>query len=142
MIIPDVNLLVYAYSADAPHHKAARAWWERLMNGQEEVGLPWVVLCGFIRLMTDARVLVHPLNASTALDIVQTWLARPHVSIPCPDKSHTKRMRELFQQAGVAGRLTTDVHIAAMAMDLGADLHSNDRDFARFTQLKWINPLA
>ncbi len=62
MILPDVNLLVFDYNRHAPHHAGARAWWQGLLNGSDPVGMPWAVVCGFVRLMTHPAVLVHPLD--------------------------------------------------------------------------------
>ncbi|MCE2405872.1 MAG: VapC toxin family PIN domain ribonuclease, partial [Dehalococcoidia bacterium] len=79
MIVPDVNLLVYAHNDGGPYHVAARRWWEGLVNGGERVGVPWVVSAGFVRLMTHPRVLVHPATPSEAVDYVAEWFRFPHV---------------------------------------------------------------
>lgn len=142
MILPDINLLIYAHASDAPHHKPAKAWLESVMNGREPVGIAWAVACGFIRLMTDPRILEHPLTARQATGIVRSWLDQPMVSMVHPGHEHLSIMERLFTEAGVAGKLTTDVHLAALAMEQGAELHSNDRDFLRFTGLRVVNPLT
>ncbi|MBI4864694.1 MAG: hypothetical protein HY815_31230 [Candidatus Riflebacteria bacterium] len=108
MIVPDVNLLVYAYNADAPSHATARAWWEGLLNGAEIVGIPWVVSLGFIRLMTHPAVLVTPLSPALALGHVRTWLARPQVEIAAPGPRHLEILGQLLDALGVAADVTSE----------------------------------
>lgn len=141
MIIPDVNLLIYAYNEAAPRHVDARAWWETLLSNPNRVGLPWAVIFGFVRLVTHPRVLTDPLHPSTALDHVEAWLARADVQIVEPGPRHLSIVRNLFEATGVAASLTTDTHIAALAIEHQCELHSNDADFARFPGLRWRNPL-
>ena len=141
MILPDVNLLVYAYNVDAQRHGAARTWWEELMNGSEPVGLPWAVICGFVRLMTHPSVLLTPLAPEPALQHVRTWLERSVVTVLEPGPSHLEIFTRLLHGLGVAGDLTTDAHLAAIAIEHQCVLHSNDSDFARFPGLRWHNPL-
>lgn len=142
MIVPDINLLVYAYNEDAPLHCAARAWWERLMNSQVPVAMPWVVSCGFTRLLTHSAVLLSPLRPHEALDIVASWYSRSHVYAVNPGPRHLALLRDVLEAAGVAGNLTTDAHIAAIAIEHQCELHSNDSDFSRFPGLLWRNPLG
>ena len=141
MILPDINLLVYAYNSDAREHAGARAWWESLLGSSEAVGLPWAVSCGFIRLMTHPAILVTPLDPLRAVGHVQAWLDRPNVEVLDPGPRHLEILRRLLGDLGVAGNLTTDAHIAALAMEYQCELHSNDADFARFSGLRWRNPL-
>ncbi len=141
MILPDINLLVYAYNADAPHHRTARIWWEETLSQGIPVGLPWAVICGFIRLLTDNRILRIPLSAGVAVEHVESWLAQPGVSLLHPGPQHLTILRKLFAEAGTAGRLTTDIHLAALAIEYHAELHTNDRDFERFKLLRHHNPL-
>jgi hypothetical protein len=142
VIVPDINLLVYCYNADAPHHSAARRWWEALMNGEQAVALPWVTALGFIRLMTNRRVLRTPLDGRTAVEHVRSWLARPNVEVLDPGPRHLEIFARLIDAAGTAGNLTTDAHLAALAIEHRAELHSNDVDFGRFPGLRWHDPLA
>jgi toxin-antitoxin system PIN domain toxin len=142
VIIPDINLLVYAYNEDAPLHAAARAWWEQLMNSHVPLALPWVVSCGFVRLLTHPAVLVSPLRPADAIAIIALWYSRSHVQAVNPGPRHLVLFRDLLAAAGVAGNLTTDAHIAAIAIEHQCELHSNDSDFGRFAGLRWRNPLA
>lgn len=141
MVVPDINLLVYAYNTSSQNHKKSRIWWENLLNKGTPVGLPWVVCLGFIRIMTDKHIMTRPMNALKALTYVQTWLDAPGVSILNPGPGHLNTMRQLIEQTRVAGRLTTDIHIAAMAIECHGEVHSNDRDFHRFPNLRLYNPL-
>ena len=141
MIVPDINLLVYAYNRDAPHHAAAKGWWEDALSSDEPVGLPWVTALGFIRLMTHGTVLERPLEADRAIAHVRSWHSRANVSVLDPGPRHLELLGRLFGHLGTAGRLTTDAHLAALAIEHQCELHSNDADFARFPGLRWRNPL-
>jgi hypothetical protein len=142
MIVPDINLLVYAYNSDAPDHARARDWWQRCLSELEPVALPWVVMLGYVRLMTSRSVLVDPFRPDEALGHLRLWLERPQVEILHPGPRHLDLLDTLTAEAGTAGSLTTDLHLAALAIEAQAQLHSNDHDFARFSGLRWINPLA
>ncbi len=141
MIIPDVNLLIYAYNTDAPHHDHAKAWWESLMSGRRDIGLPWVVGLGFVRLMTNPRVMQRPLTAADALGHVRSWMERAHVQVLQPGPRHLDILDSFAAQQVMSSALTTDAHLAALAIESGAELHSNDSDFARFRGLRCRNPL-
>jgi uncharacterized protein len=142
MILPDTNLLVYAYNEDAPHHARAKAWWTALMNGADPVGIPWAVSCGFVRLMTHPAVLVTPIGPVPAVRHVRSWLERPQVEVLDPGPRHLEILERLVERIGVAASLTTDAHLAAIAIERQCELHSNDVDFARLDGLRWHNPLA
>jgi toxin-antitoxin system PIN domain toxin len=141
LILPDLNLVVYAHNRDAPHHAAARSWWEGLLNGTEPIAITWVVVLGFIRLMSHRAVLVHPMTSTAALTHVRAWFARPNVERLEPGPQHIDLLDRLLSAAGTGGNLTTDAHLAALAIEHQCELHSNDTDFARFPGLRWRNPL-
>lgn len=142
MIVPDINLLVYAYNRDAPHHDEAREWWEDCLSSQQTVGMPWVVVLGFVRIMTSRVVLVDPMEPVEALGHVQSWLERPQAHTVVPGPRHLQIMSGIMRAARASGRLTTDAHLAAIAIENQAELHSNDADFSRFPGLRWVNPLG
>jgi len=142
MIVPDVNLLIYAHNRAAAGHDRARQWWEDVINRERPVGLAWAVAVGFIRLMTHPAVLVAPLAALDALAYVRGWLEQPSVRVIEPGPQHLALLAELFGATGVAGSLTSDIHLAALAIEHQAELHSNDTDFGRFPGLRWRNPLS
>lgn len=141
MILPDINLLVHAYNADSPSHAVARAWWERLLNGTQPVGLAWVTILGFLRIVTHRQVFAHPLPAADACAPPRAWLAQPYVAIVDPGPRHAEILFGLVEAVGTAGNLTTDAHLAALAIEHQAELQSTDVDFARFPGLRWMNPL-
>lgn len=141
MILPDINLLVHAYNSDSAVHSAARAWWEELMNGTMSVGLPWACVLGFIRITTHRQILSSPMTAALACGHARSWLARPQVVVLDPGRRHADVVFGLLESLGTAGNLTTDAHLAALAIEHQAELHSTDADFARFAGLRWRNPL-
>jgi uncharacterized protein len=142
VIVPDINLLVHAYNSDSPSHAAARRWWESLLNGTRPVGLPWVCVLGFIRVTTSRAILASPLPVVDACAHVRSWLAQPYVDIVEPGARHAEIFFGLLESLGTAGNLTTDAHLAALAIEHQAELHSTDADFARFQGLRWVNPVA
>ncbi len=141
MIIPDINLLVYAYNSDAPDHRKARIWWEDALSASQPVALPWVVPLGFLRIMSSRRILVAPLTMAEAITHVHSWLEQPQTRIIHPGPRHLDRVQDLAMRLGMTGEMTTDLHLAALAIEYQAELHSNDADFSRFPGLRWINPL-
>jgi toxin-antitoxin system PIN domain toxin len=141
MILPDVNLLIYAHNEAVKQHSAALVWWSDLLNREQPIGLPWAVVFGFVRLVTHPAVLVEPIPAEQALSCVRGWLTREHVRILEPGPRHLEIVEQLFAATGVAGRLTTDTHLAALAIEHQAELHTNDLDFTRFPGLRHCNPL-
>jgi hypothetical protein len=138
----DLNILLYALNRDADRHQQAKAWLERALSAEEPVALPWAVLLGFLRVATSGRVFRRPLTPTQALTVVDGWLAQPSVVALNPGEEHWPVLRQLLAESGTAGNLTTDAHLAALAIENGAELCSTDADFARFPQLRWTNPLA
>lgn len=142
MILPDVNLLVYAYNTADPRHERARDWWEETVNGSIPVALPWVTVGGFIRVMTHPRLLVRPMTAPEVTRRVRAWLEVPSVTIIQPGQRFAGLFLGFLESLGTAGNLTTDAQLAALAVEHQAELHSNDADFSRFAGLRWRNPLG
>jgi hypothetical protein len=141
VIVPDVNLLLYAEIDAFAEHAAARAWWETLLASERQVGLAAVAVFGFLRLSTNRRVFREPLPVADALTRVRGWLSVPNTSFLVPGTRHLETAFRLLEQLGTAANLTTDVQLAAHAIEHGGELHSNDGDFARFEGLLWVNPL-
>ena len=142
MIVPDINLLVYAYVAEAPQHDRARCWLEDLLSETKPVGLAWAVVLGYVRITTSRAVLVRPQAAGAALAHVRAWLRRPQVQVLQPGPRHLDILDGFAADPGFGSRLTTDAHLAALTIEYQAELHSNDTDFSRFPGLRWHNPLA
>lgn len=141
MKLIDLNLLIYAVNRDAPLHREARQWWEECLSDTEIIGLAWVVILGFLRITTSDRILPRPLTAEEAIRLMEEWLERPAVSVVSPTERHWDIFRQIIGPLGTAGNLTTDAHLAALAIENGATLCSTDIDFARFPMLRWVNPL-
>ena len=141
MIIPDINLLIYAYNSEAPQHSAAKVWLESLLNGTVPVGLTWLAISGFIRIMTHPRVLVQPMAIEDATEIARNWLAQPSVRMINPGVEFGQIFLQNLELVGTGGNLTTDAQFAALAIEHQAELHSCDTDFMRFPGLRWRNPI-
>ena len=142
MILLDANLLIYAVNQDAPLNRKAKLWLEWALSGQEAVGFPWSVLLAFLRLTTRPGLFRRPLPVNTAFDVLASWLDRPSAVIVHPSPRHLQVLRELLGPLGAGGNLTSDAHLAALAIEHRAELCSCDTDFARFDGLKWRNPLS
>ena len=142
MILVDLNLLIYAVNSDMSPHKESRRWLEHALSGNESVGLAWVVILGFLRIATRGDVFPEPLTADRALGYVGEWLRQPCVTPIRPGDKHWEILSSLLQISGTAGNLTTDAHLAALAIENGATVYSADNDFKRFAGVKHINPLA
>jgi toxin-antitoxin system PIN domain toxin len=137
----DVNLLLYAINEDAPRHLPARNWLEEVLSGTETVALAWNVLLAFLRLSTRPVVFPRPLKPKEAFDRIESWLSQPCVTVVHPTDRHARVLKDLILPLGTAGNLTTDAHLAALALEHGAQLCSCDLDFSRFPGLHWFNPL-
>ena len=142
MKLPDANVLLYAIDERAPRHDAARDWLEATLSGTETVAFAWTVLLAVIRLSTRAAVFEQPLDPGDAVDIVDGWLARPNVTVVHPTERHASILRELLVPLSTAGNLVSDAHLAALAIEHGAELCSSDRDFGRFSGVRWVDPLV
>lgn len=132
MNVVDANVLLYAVNRQSAHHDAARSWLTAALSGGEVVGLPWVSLLAFIRVSTSRRIFQSPLTPADAMSVVESWTAQPAVVPVEPTSRHLPILRGLLEQAGTAGNLTTDAHVAALAIEHGAQIVSFDRDFERF----------
>lgn len=141
MILVDTNLLLYAYDSSSAFHEGARGWVESAFSGTATVLLPWMVVLAFLRITTHARALACPLSASEARDIVDSWFEQPAVRLAEPTERHWDILRALLVDAHVHGPLVTDAHLAALAIEQGATLCTNDRDFTRFPGLAVEFPL-
>jgi len=140
MILPDVNVLVHAHNSDSAVHAPARRWWDACLAGSEGVGLAWAALLGFIRLTTNRKVVAQPLSVAEVMGRLASWLELPHVHVAQPSDTHFSRLRSELERLGTAANLTTDAHLAVIAMERGYVLYTTEADFARFPGLRWRNP--
>ena len=141
MILLDANLLIYAIDSTSPHHARARRWLEKTLSGDTAVGLPWAVVLAFLRITTRVGILERQLSVDQALAFVDEWLDQPYVELVAPGREHWPILKNLLRDAGAAGNLTTDAHLAALAIESGSELASTDNDFRRFAGLRLVSPL-
>jgi uncharacterized protein len=142
VIILDVNILIYAVNQDAPLHSRAKSWLEATISGKEMIGISWTVLLAFLRLTTRPGLFSNPISVDAAFDVLDSWLEQPSVTLLDPGPRHRIILREILAPMGSGGNLTSDAHLAALALEHRAELCSSDHDFLRFPGLKWRNPLA
>jgi uncharacterized protein len=142
LILVDANLLIYAHVSAFAQHQAARDWLDRQLNDVPRVGLPWASLLAFLRIVTNPRMFERPEPVPEAWAQVTAWLACDTAWVPEPTERHPEVLGRLIALPGVHGNLVPDAHLAALAMEHGVTLCSTDGDFARFSGLRWLNPLA
>jgi hypothetical protein len=138
----DVNLLIYAADEESRHHEPAVEWFEGTLSGNETVAFAWHALVGFLRITTGSRGTRNPWPVQGALEAIQGWLAQPVATVIHPTDRHAAVLRDLLSPLGTGGNLTSDAHLAALAIEHGATLCSHDNDFSRFAGLSWLDPLA
>jgi hypothetical protein len=136
VVVVDANVLLYAVDRASAHHEPSLSWLDAALAGTEAVGLAWVVLLAFVRLATSPAVFPTPLSPDQAIGQVEAWLAAPAAVVAQPTPRHAALLRGLLHDTGTAGNLTTDAHLAALALEYGAGIVSFDRDFARFPGVK------
>lgn len=141
MIIPDANLLIYAYDQTSPFHLKARSWWEGLLSNHDAIGIPLVVVLAFTRILTHTSICQNPMTTEEVRDRVDQWFSLPHVRLLSISETSLDIFFDLLSSAGRGGNLTTDALIAVHARENSAIIHSNDSDFNRFPGIKWVNPL-
>ena len=141
MIIVDTNVVLDVTNRQAPHHERTYVWWQTALSGKEAIGLPWVVVMGFLRLSTNSAVFPQPYTMTEACSRVQRWFAEPIIRQVDTIGEHWQHLHRLLEETDADGKLVTDAHIAALAISRGAAVASLDNDFARFPGLRWINPL-
>lgn len=137
MKLPDTNVLIYAVHAGAPQQATAANWLAQAFDSGAGVGLSWTALLGFVRLTTRTGIFERPLPVDAALRAIDAWLSHPQARVLAPGARHAALLGRLLLGAGTAGNLTTDAHLAALAIEHGATLGSFDRDFARFAGLEF-----
>ena len=141
MKLLDVNLLIYAVDEQARDHEATLRWFEEVLSGTETVAFAWFALLGFLRITTRSQGARDPWPIESALDEIQRWLAQPVATVVHPTNRHAAVLRDLLAPLGAGGNLTSDAHLAALAIEHGATLCSHDADFSRFAGLSWVDPL-
>lgn len=141
MILVDANILIYAVNSSARQHDQARRWLEGALSDSVELGFPWVAVLAFLRITTHHAILEKPMRIETALEIVDSWLRQPAAVVVHPGQRHWDILRNLLEVTGAGGNLTTDAHLAALAIENAARLCSADYDFRRFPGLQHFSPM-
>ncbi len=141
MILVDANLLLYAVNSDAHGHEKARIWLEETLSGSTTVGLAWIVILAFIRISTRRGIFRDPLSPEEAIAFVDSWLEQPNVRRVVPGEHHWSIFRNLISATGTAGNLSSDAHLAALALEQGYAVFSADNDFQRFPGIEHVNPM-
>jgi toxin-antitoxin system PIN domain toxin len=140
-VIVDANVLLYAIDETSEFHRPAKMWLEGVFNGPSRVGLPWPTLTAFLRISTHRRATRNPLTAREAWTFISDWLDASAAWIPLPGPRHAELFRRLTVDGSLQGNLVSDAHLAALALEHGVGICSADSDFARFSELDWVNPL-
>jgi uncharacterized protein len=138
----DANLLVYAVDSSAVTHERSKEWLGATLNGPERVGIAWSSLLGFLRLTTNPRVTARPLTMIDSWRQVQHWLALENVWVPTPTSRHGEILGRILGAGQLSANHVPDAHLAALAVEHGLVIYSNDSDFARFTEVRWVNPIS
>jgi hypothetical protein len=141
-LIVDANLLIYAVNAQDSRHGRARDWLAETLNGPTRCGLPWISLSAFLRIATNPRAFDAALAMEEAWTQVEEWLAAPAAWVPTPTTRHAEVLGRLLSAHRLDWQMVTDARIAALAIEHGVPIASSDGDFARFTEIRWIDPLA
>lgn len=142
MLIVDVNILIYVTQEDAIEHQRVLDWWTEAVDGPEPIGLPWTSLVGFLRVSTNKKIYPRPLTIQEATERVASWIEHHNTSLVAPSQNHWKHYKTTLLNSNASGNLVTDAHFAALAISRDATLVSCDTDFARFKNLRWLNPLT
>ncbi|MBA3621210.1 MAG: PIN domain-containing protein [Actinomycetota bacterium] len=141
-MLVDANVLLYAQDDSSPHHVASLRWLVGALNGDVRIGLPWPSLLAFVRIRTNPRAYARPLAPDEAWQQVADWLEAPAAWLPTPTERHAAVLTGLARRYQIGGKAVTDAHLAALAIEHGVGVCSADTDFARFEELRWVNPLA
>ncbi len=141
-MLVDANVLLYAVDEASRFHGKARSWLEDVLNGSRRVGLPWLSLTSFLRIATNPRALTEPLGAAEAWEVIESWLEVPVVWIPQPSVKHREILGGLVRRHDVRANLVPDAVLAALCLEHGLTMVSADSDFARFTEIRWLNPIT
>lgn len=140
MKLVDTNVLVHVANGDSADHAVAKGWLDRALSGSAPVGFAWLALVGFVRLVTNPRIVPSPYTVGEAMTSVDAWLGARSAHVLQPGRSHALRFRQMLEAAGSGANLTNDAHLAAIALEHRATVVSFDGDFGRFPGVKWERP--
>lgn len=141
-MLVDANILLFAQDDSSPFHEPAVRWITEALNGPTRIGLPWPALLAFVRIRTHPRAYASPLTPEQAWSHVRDWLDAPAAWIPTPTERHPDVLGRLINRYQLHGNAIPDGHLAALAIEYGVAVCSADTDFARFDEVRWVNPIA
>jgi len=141
VLLPDVNVLIYAHRAESPEHDAYARWLTMMATAQEPFGLSELVLSGVVRIVTNPRVFKTPTPLEIALAFTDSLLGRPNAVRLRPGRRHFEIFEDLCRQTNASGKLVADAYHAALALEHGCEWVTTDADFGRFPGLRWRHPL-
>jgi toxin-antitoxin system PIN domain toxin len=142
VVLPDVNVLVYAFREELPEHEPCRRWLEETVAADTAYALSDLVLAGFLRVVTHPRVFKTPAPLAAALAFVEALQAEPHCVPITPGERHWGIFERLCRECGAKGNLVPDAYLAALAIESGCEWVTTDRDYSRFAGLRWRHPAA
>lgn len=142
MILPDVNVLIYAFRADMPQHGQVRPWFDRLILGEAAFGISMLALSALVRITTNPKAFHHPSRLDEAFGFCQDILGQPHCRTIEPGDRHWPIFTRLCQESDTTGPRVSDAWFAALAIEHGCEWATLDRDYARFPGLKWSVPVG
>ncbi len=140
MILPDVNILLYAFRADMPEHTQHRTWLEQIGNDGQVFGISPQVLASVVRIVTQRRFFTRPSVLAEVFDFASALLNHPLCQIVQPGPRHWNIFTDLCLAANAKGNLVQDAWFAALAIESGCEWITNDRDYGRFDGLRWRPP--
>jgi len=140
-VLVDANILIYAHDINSPFHEPARDWLETALNATRRVGLPWTSLTAFVRITTHPHALREPMTPGEAWTFVEDWVDAPTAWIPQPGRAHREILGHLVRDLDLRANLVADAVLAALCIEHGLEMVSADSDFARFTEISWLNPV-
>lgn len=142
MLLPDVNVLIYAHVEDSiPNHSEYANWITRLATGPDPFALSVLVLSGFVRVATNPRIFRPPSTLDQSLAFVASLVERPNARVVGPGPDHLEIFERLCRESGATGKLVADAQHAAVAIEHGCTMVTTDSDFRRFPGLQWQHPL-
>jgi len=142
MILPDVNVLIYAHREECERHGEYKTWLEGVLGGSSSFGVSDLVLSGCLRILTHPRVFDPPTPGPRALAFASQLRDHPHAVQIVPGPRHWAIFRGLCEQTAARGNLVPDAFLAALAIESGSEWITTDRDYAQFPGLNWRHPFA
>jgi uncharacterized protein len=141
LILPDVNVLIYALRSDSEDHQQYKEWLESVVNGPAAYGIAPQVLASVVRITTHPRIYRRPSSRTDVFDFCRLLLEQPNATVTAPGARHWSIFEDLCAKAKASGNLAQDAWFAALAIESGCEWITTDRDYARFPGLTWREPL-